>query len=85
MSTNSRPVKVSGWAHWTRSMRISSNQKRPQFVASVPRSIISPVMSSRPGTGIPAWRLEEIYGRRASRDIAQGALLSGEDIEGGLA
>lgn len=36
----------------------------------------------RPGSGIPSWRLGDVSGRKATRAIAMGTLLSPEDIEG---
>ena len=34
----------------------------------------------RPGTGIPARHLEELYGRRAARDLAENTVLQWQDV-----
>jgi len=39
------------------------------------------VWSKRPGTGIPAHRMDEIIGRTASRDIEANTLIAWEDLE----
>lgn len=39
------------------------------------------VWVKRPGTGIPSWRLSDVVGRRALRDIPANTLLRPEDIE----
>ena len=36
----------------------------------------------KPGTGIPAERLDSLLGRRLARDLAEDALLSVDDLEG---
>ncbi len=37
------------------------------------------IWSKRPGTGIPSWKMDEIVGQTAARDIPQNALLSWDD------
>lgn len=39
------------------------------------------IWSKRPGTGIPSYKMSEIIGKRASRDIDENVLLKLEDIE----
>lgn len=39
------------------------------------------IWSKRPGTGIPSWRMDEIIGRRAIRDLPENIILSFEDLE----
>ena len=39
------------------------------------------VWSKRPGTGIPSWKMDEIIGRTAIKDIPQNVLISYEDIK----
>ena len=39
------------------------------------------VWSKRPGTGIPAHQMDDVIGRRASRDIAGNVLVSWDDLE----
>jgi N,N'-diacetyllegionaminate synthase len=36
----------------------------------------------KPGTGLPAWRLEEVVGKKAARPITRGQLLCAADVEG---
>jgi hypothetical protein len=38
----------------------------------------------KPGSGIPAERLAELYGRRLKRPVLAGALLEEADLDGGL-
>ena len=38
------------------------------------------IWSKRPGTGIPSWRMDEVVGRVAKRDIAANVLLSFADL-----
>ena len=38
----------------------------------------------KPGSGIPAERLSELYGRRLARPVPAGALLEAADVEGGI-
>lgn len=38
------------------------------------------IWSKRPGTGIPSWRMDEVLGRVAARDIPANTLLSFEDL-----
>lgn len=38
------------------------------------------IWSKRPGTGIPAWRMPEVIGKKAARDIAGNALIHWEDL-----
>lgn len=37
--------------------------------------------SKRPGTGIPSHRMHEVMGRRATRDLDEGSLITWDDIE----
>lgn len=39
------------------------------------------LVARRPGTGIPAQRIEELVGRRPVRDIAEGAMLAEADLD----
>jgi sialic acid synthase SpsE len=39
------------------------------------------VWSKRPGTGIPSWRMDEVIGKRAARDIEANVLLRWDDFE----
>lgn len=39
------------------------------------------IWSKRPGTGIPSWRMDEVIGKRAKRNIKENVLLSFEDFE----
>jgi sialic acid synthase SpsE len=39
------------------------------------------IWSKRPGTGIPSYRMDEVIGRTARRDIPGNTLLSWEDLE----
>ena len=39
------------------------------------------VAAKKPGTGIPARRLDEIVGLRARRDIAADTVLNEDDVE----
>ena len=39
------------------------------------------IWSKRPGTGIPSYRMDEVVGRTARRDIPPNALLSWDDID----
>ncbi|MBA3891449.1 MAG: N-acetylneuraminate synthase family protein [Gemmatimonadaceae bacterium] len=39
------------------------------------------VWSKRPGSGIPAHRMDEVVGRRARRDMAENVLIAWEDVE----
>lgn len=39
------------------------------------------IWSKRPGTGIPSYRMDELLGKKAARDIAQNVLVSWNDIE----
>lgn len=39
------------------------------------------VWSKRPGTGIPSWKMEEVIGKKAIRDIEKNALLKETDFE----
>lgn len=39
------------------------------------------VWSKRPGTGIPSWKMDEIIGRRAVRDIEKNVLIKQDDFE----
>jgi N-acetylneuraminate synthase len=41
------------------------------------------VWSKRPGTGIPAYRMDEIIGRTACRDIDTNTLIAWSDLESG--
>jgi len=41
----------------------------------------SKIWSKRPGTGIPSYKMEEIIGKKAIRDIPANVLLSCEDFE----
>jgi len=41
------------------------------------------VWSKRPGTGIPAWQMDKVVGRRTTRAIGRNELLDWSDIEGG--
>ncbi len=38
------------------------------------------VWSKRPGTGIPSWRMDEIIGKRAVRDIEKNVLIKPDDF-----
>lgn len=38
------------------------------------------VWGKRPGTGIPSWRMDEVVGRTAARDIEGNTLVSWEDL-----
>lgn len=38
------------------------------------------VWGKRPGTGIPSWRMDEVVGRAAARDIPANSLVSWEDL-----
>lgn len=38
------------------------------------------VWSKRPGTGIPSWRMKEVIGKKAVRDIKKNVLIKEEDI-----
>ena len=40
------------------------------------------IWSKRPGTGIPSYRMEEVIGKKAVKDIAQNVLIKWEDLEG---
>ena len=39
------------------------------------------VWSKRPGTGIPSWKMDEIIGKTAVRDIAKNVLLKDDDFQ----
>ena len=39
------------------------------------------VWSKRPGTGIPAHRMEEVVGRRATRDISANVMIRWDDLD----
>lgn len=39
------------------------------------------IWSKRPGTGIPAHRMDEVIGRRAARDLEANVLLAWDDLE----
>lgn len=39
------------------------------------------IWSKRPGTGIPSFRMDDVVGLRASRDIAENVLIAWEDLE----
>ena len=39
------------------------------------------VWSKRPGTGIPAYRMEEVVGRRATRDISANVMIRWDDLD----
>jgi len=39
------------------------------------------IWSKRPGTGIPSYKIDEVIGRRATRDITKNRMLSWEDID----
>lgn len=39
------------------------------------------IWSKRPGTGIPAHRMDEVVGRRAARDVAPDRLFAWDDLE----
>jgi len=39
------------------------------------------VWSKRPGTGIPAYRMEDIVGRRTTRDLAANVMIRWEDLD----
>lgn len=42
------------------------------------------VWSKRPGTGIPSWKMDEVIGKTAKRDIEKNVLIQYEDISGGM-
>ena len=46
-------------------------------------SVIRPEMiwSKRPGTGIPSYKMDEVIGKKAKRDIKANTLLSWNDFE----
>lgn len=39
------------------------------------------IWSKRPGTGIPSYKMEEIIGKRAKKDIVRNSLLKWEELE----
>ena len=39
------------------------------------------VWSKRPGTGIPSWKMDEVIGKVATRDIKNNVLISNDDFE----
>ena len=39
------------------------------------------IWSKRPGTGIPSWKMDEIIGKRATKDIAKNVLIKETDFE----
>ena len=39
------------------------------------------IWSKRPGTGIPSWKMDEIIGKTAIKDIRENMLISYEDLE----
>lgn len=39
------------------------------------------IWSKRPGTGIPSWKMDELIGKRAKRDIEPNVLIRYEDFE----
>ena len=39
------------------------------------------VWSKRPGTGIPSWKMDEVIGKKAAKDIEKNVLITYEDIE----
>lgn len=39
------------------------------------------IWSKRPGTGIPSWKMDEIIGKRAIKDIEKNVLLKYQDLE----
>lgn len=39
------------------------------------------IWSKRPGTGIPSWRMEEVIGKKALRDIPGNTLIKEEDLD----
>ena len=39
------------------------------------------IWSKRPGTGIPSWKMDEILGRKALKDIPPNVLLKEEDLQ----
>ncbi len=39
------------------------------------------VWSKRPGSGIPAHRMDEVVGRRARRGMAENVLITWDDLE----
>lgn len=39
------------------------------------------IWSKRPGTGIPSYKMDEVIGRRAARDVVSNTLISWDDVE----
>ena len=38
------------------------------------------VWSKRPGTGIPSYKINEVIGKKAKKDIKQNTLISWDDL-----
>ena len=39
------------------------------------------IWSKRPGTGIPSWRMDEIIGKKAIKNIKKNSLIKWSDLE----
>jgi N-acetylneuraminate synthase len=83
---NAHPVRKDELADELDSMR-KTFMKSVAAAADLPAGAeIKPehLTVKKPGSGIPAERLAELYGRRLARPVSAGVLLEAADLEGGV-